>query len=330
MAHPVLLFVGMCIALFALDRLVLQELADTIFNNCVVLTMWMSTALLFCLWFWSMGHTNFEEEINFLLDWMLPPDNMFYFYTLFAFYQAPKEDVHEAVRALSISAVVLRFACFLVPSAGLLQFSSWIRLPLGIFVVWCAATFLRGGKDDVDTFSPTLALQRCLGDRFQSQYAKGCAWFERGASGNIQATMSFAVFALALLADVFFAVMSASSEVSSRMPNHRFMALCASVLSVYGLRVSYWLLHDLIALHEPVRYGLCLTLLYIALQAFAPGTFDLNGSARCVLYVAIFGACLVASVMKKRLRPSARLGLASEGQAPAVQEPQEDVPVDGY
>jgi tellurite resistance protein TerC len=286
----------------------LRRLGDTFHAHLGNIGIWILAAVLFNMMVWSrMGELKaFQWCSGYVLEWMLSMDNIFVFHLIFQTYQTPPSQIHKAVFVGVIGAVVMRMLFFMLLSS-LLHLAHWIRFPFGLLLIWSGVETARGGDDDLDVKDTFLIqmLKRCIGSRLIERYVEGDAagWGGSGAmfvvaeDGRVQATLLVVVVACLEFTDIIFALDSVSAKVA-QIPD-QYIAFSSSVLAMYGLRASFFIMQDLVEMFDLLKYGLCIILVFIGFELMLSHYIHLAASTVCIMILSVFVTCVSGSLAKR-------------------------------
>lgn len=239
--------------------------------------------------------------VGYILEWMLSLDNLFVFHLVFKTYATPKDQVHKAVFAGIIGAVVMRMIFFMVVST-LLSCFGWIRWPLGALLVWSGIEAARGDASDDDRDVKDTRLMKfltwCLGSRVVDWYDKDGALFVKDASGRLQVTCLFVVVICLEVTDLIFAIDSVTAKIA-QIPEH-FTAFSSSVLAMYALRTMFFIIEDMVEMFELLSYGLCLILVFIGVELMFAHYLTLPNSSVLIIILSVFLVCVAGSKVKAK------------------------------
>lgn len=270
--------------------------------------IWLLAAFLFNMMICArMGELKaFQWCSGYVLEWMLSMDNIFVFHLIFATYQTPASQIHKAVFVGVIGAVMMRMIFFMVVSS-LLHLAHWIRFPFGLLLIWSGVESARDSDDDFDVKETMLirGLKHCLGDRLQERYVDGdpASWGGSGTlfvvaeDGRIQATLLVVVVACLEATDIIFALDSVSAKVA-QIPD-QYIAFSSSVLAMYGLRASFFIMQDLVEMFDLLRYGLCIILVFIGFELMLSRYIHLAASTVCIMILSVFVICVSGSLARR-------------------------------
>jgi len=187
--------------------------------------------------------------------------------------------------------------------ASLLHLFDWIRFVFGAFLIWSGIEAAREEEDDDDDVMNTRlvrTLKWLLGNRLREDYDNEThAIFIRDEKGRLQVTVLFVVICILEVTDVIFAVDSVSAKIS-QIPQE-YIAFSSSVLAMFGLRATFFIVHDLVQMFEMLKYGLCIILIFIGLELMFSQWLKLDSSTVCLLIVGVFFCSILISAVKNHV-----------------------------
>jgi len=295
-----------CVALCLLDGLVLRHAPDGFRWHLVVIGVWVIAAVLYLWVVWArMGKQAGIEWISgYVLEWMLSMDNLFIFHLVFQTYKTPPAQMHKAVFVGIIGAVVMRMIFFMVVST-LLHAVGWFRWPFGAMLVWSGVEAVRGEDDDGDVKDTRLVrfLQWSCGGRIMDSYdeqgTRILVWDQ--ATGKLKLSLLFVVIIIVEFSDIIFALDSVSAKVA-QIPN-QYIGFSSSVLAMFGLRATFFIVQDLVQMFDLLAYGLGVILVLIGVELMFGRWIHIGSGVECIIIVGIFVVCILASHIKQRFWP---------------------------
>mmetsp|Transcript_57191 Transcript_57191/g.133338 ORF Transcript_57191/g.133338 Transcript_57191/m.133338 type:complete len:520 (+) Transcript_57191:89-1648(+) len=312
-----------CVVLCILDGMVLKRAPDTFRWHLAIIFIWMVLAFFYLVGVWlHLGHARGVEWVSgYVLEWMLSLDNLFIFHLVFKTYQTPKDQIPKAVFIGIIGAVVMRLVFFLIVST-LLQTFGWFRWPFGLLLVWSGIEAVKGEDDEGDVKETRLVqlLRFCFGSRVLDGYdPQGPSIFVFDPkTGKLQLSLLFIVIILVEFSDIIFALDSVSAKVA-QIPN-QYIAFSSSVLAMYGLRAMFFIIEDLVDKFDLLKYGLGFILVFIGVELMVGHWFHVPSGAECLIIVAVFVVCIVASSVRNCLWPD------KEAKNPALEGADSEEP----
>jgi tellurite resistance protein TerC len=237
--------------------------------------------------YYSMGEeAAFIWATGYLLEWMLSVDNLFVFHLVFQLYACPHNQRHKPLFYGIVGAILFRMLFFIVEETLFHSFW-WMHIVFGLFLIY---TGFRSAWDDEEDNDPTqngmviwlsdhIPLVKYYdpdGKFFVDDYSPpepSCAsdilahereCKKNGVKPQKKATMLFVVVLCLEVTDVIFAVDSVSAIVA-QVPD-LFLAYTACVFAMLGLRATYFVIDDLIAMFSLLKYGVALILVFIGMK----------------------------------------------------------------
>jgi len=330
--HEWVILAVVCFILCLLDGFVLRRTPGTFRWHLAVIFIWLVVAGLYLWGVWArMGRRRGVQWISgYVLEWMLSMDNLFIFHLVFQTYKTPQAQIHKAVFVGIIGAVVMRMVFFLVVST-LLHAVGWFRWPFGAMLVWSGVEAVRGEEEEDGDLKDTRlvrGLKWMFGSAIRDGYdTEGTAIFiwDR-KSRRLQLSMLFVVIVIVEFSDIIFALDSVSAKVA-QIPN-QYIAFSSSVMAMYGLRAMFFIVQDLVEMFDLLKYGLGVILVFIGVELMFGRWIHISSGLECILIVAIFAVCIVASHVKGRFWPEAAEEAEeaqgekeAEGDGPAQERP---------
>jgi len=169
-------------------------------------------------------------------------------------------------------------------------------------LIWSGIEAARKVDDDMDVEDTLLvrSLRYMCGNRIRKDYdleeRRLVSWDEQG---RLQITMLLVVIICLEVTDVLFAIDSVSAKVA-QVPN-QYLAFSSSVIAMFGLRAMFFVVRDLVHMFELLSYGLCIILVFIGVELVLSHWLELQSATVCVVILAIFGVCMLASVAQNRI-----------------------------
>uniref|UniRef100_A0A7S4WA49 Uncharacterized protein n=1 Tax=Alexandrium monilatum TaxID=311494 RepID=A0A7S4WA49_9DINO len=313
-----LILVSVCFALCVFDGMVLRRVSDSFRGHLAVICIWVGMAGLYLWGVWvRMGRQQGIEWLSgYILEWMLSMDNLFIFHLVFGTYKTPQAQIHKAVFVGIIGAVVMRMVFFLVVST-LLNAFGWFRWPFGAMLVWSGVEAVRGDEDeDTDVKDTRLVqfLRWAFGSFIKDGYdTEGTSIFVVDKkTRQVQLSMLFVVIVIVEFSDIIFALDSVSAKVA-QIPN-QYIAFSSSVMAMYGLRATFFVVQDLVEMFDLLKYGLGVILVFIGLELMFARWIHMASGLECVLIVAVFLICISASHVKNYFWPDPNKEVEEAGE----------------
>jgi tellurite resistance protein TerC len=294
-----------CIGALLIDTLIFRRLPDSLMCHCFTVLLWLVVAVIYARLTWSRSgpRAAISWATGYLLEWMLSLDNLFVFHLVIDCYKCPKSQIHKALFVGIIGAVVMRLVFFMVVST-LLRAFGWFRWPFGLLLVWSGIEAARSEDDDDDISETRMvrAMKWCLGSRLMEDYSsEGPNCFVRDPEdGRLKATVLLLVVFCLEVSDILFALDSVSAKIA-QIPD-QYIAFSSTVIAMFGLRSMFFIIKDLVEMFEFLKYGLCIILIFIGVELMFSRFLHLASSTVCILIVAIFVVCIIASIAAQRVQ----------------------------
>lgn len=286
-------------ALCLLDALVLRHLGTSFLMHVVLLAVWVALGFAYCGFiFFDMGPDSAADwATGYLLEWMLSVDNLLVFNLVFRSYKVPPAQIPKAVFVGIFGAVIMRLLFYWALS-DLLNVVVWVRMPVGLLLVWSGIEAARADDDDQMDLSETRLIRlirRCLGSRLHEGYdEQGGGLFMFDSTGTLQITMLFIVVCCIELADILFAVDSVTAKVAQI--NDQYIAFSSSVLAMFGLRSMFFIIDDLVSMFSMLKYGLGVVLVFIGFELILSPLVELSSSTVCIIIATVFLMSIAGSL----------------------------------
>mmetsp|Transcript_50271 Transcript_50271/g.109176 ORF Transcript_50271/g.109176 Transcript_50271/m.109176 type:complete len:437 (+) Transcript_50271:66-1376(+) len=288
--------------LLSFDVLVLQRLGGTRRMNFCVLAFWIGVAAAYNAYYWIRygKQQGLDWCTGYLLEWLLSADNLFVFHLVFKVYSTPAPLMHKALFVGIAGAVIFKMVFFLT-LGSLMHAMDWIRFVFGAILIYSGIMAVAEEEEEDPDLSQLLsvrAVKSMLGSRLLPDYDIDGHRLFVSVNGKIYATLLVLVIFILEITDVIFAVDSVSAKVAQI--DNQYTAYSSSVMAVFGLRAMFFVLNDLVDCFEHLKIGLCIILIFIGSELMLARWLHLGSGTVCCVIVAVMGACIAASVTKKR------------------------------
>jgi tellurite resistance protein TerC len=317
------------VAFFALDWAVLQVLPNALGWHVALVGFWIAVALAFNVLIWVRFGS--EEAVNWAMgygiEWMLSLDNLMLIQMIFLLLRTPPADFPKAMIIGVICSVVVRLLFYLV-ILWLIDHVGWVRYPCAAMLIWSG---IQGAvyQDDDDVALEDLLVVRgiklLVGDRLAGSYtADGSVFVRDATSGRFQATLLMVAILMIMWIDTVFSLDSVAVKVS--MITNGYVAFSSSVLAMFGLRAMFFVITSMMKMFGLLQYGLCVILLFVALEMLLSPWFDITPSSTFLVMASVFAVSIAASVLKNGREESDKAEQAQHEQpqeAPDCGQPQE-------
>lgn len=305
-------FIVLVIVLLAVDFLVLKTQGVhrvSVKEAAAWSVVWISIALLFCVWLWWYLDGRFGREVanekaleyltGYLIEKSLAVDNLFVWITLFSFFAVPIEFQKRVLLYGVLGAIIMRGVLIYIGALLLTQFH-WMLYVFGLFLLITGIKMLVfSGKEPDLNQNPLLLWMR--GHMRITDGYHGERFFVL-QNGIRYATPMFVVLILVEVTDLIFAVDSIPAIFA--VTKDPFIVFTSNIFAILGLRAMYFLLADMADRFHLLKYGLAVILMFIGVKMLLLDVYKIPvGSA-----LGIVGLILVASVAASLVtsRPSKR------------------------
>lgn len=289
------------------DYFVMRQTPGTFRWHLIGIAMWICLACGYCFWVFAFrdGAAVWSWLTGYFLEWILSVDNLFVFTLIFTTYRTPEKQIHKAVFVGIIGAVLMRLV-FFVGLSTLLNSFHWVRFIFGACLIYSGVEAVKEEDEDDESLGDTrlVWLMRCIfGSRLSEEYDTQDNVFKTDEHGRVCVTMLFVVIMAAEVTDIFFAVDSVSAKIA-QIPDE-YLAFSSSVMAMFGLRATFFVVHDLVQMFDMLKYGLCVILVFIGIELMIAQWVTLSPATYCSLILAVFVTSIFASYVKARMEAKA-------------------------
>ncbi|HLS49590.1 MAG TPA: TerC family protein, partial [Actinomycetaceae bacterium] len=241
--------------------------APTTRESATWTAFYVSLATVFGLVLWAIygGRYAGEYFAGYITEYSLSIDNLFVFIIIIGALRVPREHQQKVLLSGIIIAIVLRFFFILIGAAAISRFS-WVFYIFGIFLLYTAATQLRGGisggheDEEYQETAFVRAIRRVL--PVTPGYVGGKLLHRAGGRTYIT-PMLICIFALGS-ADLMFAVDSIPAVFG--ITQEPYIVFAANAFALLGLRQLYFLIDGLLESFVYLPYGLAAILGFIGVK----------------------------------------------------------------
>lgn len=324
---PIAIFLGLLIALLALDLGVLNRKAHVIrATEAMMWTgFWMTLALLFGgvvyltyenHWFGlglsemhaASGREALVQYITgYLVEQSLSLDNIFVIATIFAYFRVPPQFQHR-VLFWGIIGVIFMRGGMIAGGAALITTFDWSVYLFGAILFYSAVKMLALDTENINIEASRVVR---LGRRLfpiHSEY-EGQRFFLR-IDGRLHATPLFLVLLMVETADAVFALDSIPAIFA--VTTDPFIVFTSNVFAILGLRSLYFALAAIVHKFRYLKVSLAFLLAYVGVKMVLSHHYEIDPIVSLVVIAAILALGIVASIASdRRARP-----------APGIERPQ--------
>jgi len=72
-------------------------------------------------------------------------------------------------------------------------------------------------------------------------------------------------------------------------------------MAMFGLRATFFIVHDLVQMFDMLKYGLCLILIFIGIELMIAHWVTFSPATYCALILAVFVTSVFASYVKAKM-----------------------------
>mmetsp|Transcript_80453 Transcript_80453/g.139629 ORF Transcript_80453/g.139629 Transcript_80453/m.139629 type:complete len:528 (+) Transcript_80453:125-1708(+) len=322
---------GVVFTLIFLEQAVLRSISGGYRSHLLLVFGWVGSAVCYNLYYLTVHgqKDGLDWFIGYVLEWMLSIDNLFAFQFIIRAYSCPVQLQHKAIFCGAIGALVTRMLLYFAIGSAL-HLIHYVQFLFGGFLIYAGIQALYDEDDNKDPrdFWLVRLLKACLGKRLHEGYdMQGQSLFIR-QHGILCATLLVPLIFCVEVTDVVFAVDSVSAKVA-QIPN-QYIAYSSSVMALLGLRAMFFVIEDLVAYFESLKYGVCFILVFIGSELLISGWFQLPDWCVCMVIVSVFNVCIVISVLNKLFKaqsPHDASAMAAPEDSATIQPPSEPQPI---
>ena len=228
--------------------------------------VWISLAMLFNVFiFWQSGQFKAKEFFTgYIIELSLSIDNLFVFLLIFSHFRVPPKFQHR-VLFWGIAMALLMRMVMIFAGAQVVESFHWMLYLFGAFLIFTGIRMF--GKDD--PFEPEESAMVNITSRFIpiSKEYDGEKFFAR-VDGRVKGTILFLVLIVINVADVVFAVDSIPAIFG--ITTDRFIVYTSNIFAILGLRTFFFVLVDLAARFQYLKYGIAFVLSFIGVKMLLP------------------------------------------------------------
>lgn len=311
-----LVLFGIIFSLLFLEQIVSRTTTTDYRSHILLVCGWVAVALCYNVFY--LVHHGRKDGLDwftgYVLEWMLSIDNLFAFQFIIRAYGCPVQLQHKAIFCGAIGALVTRMLLYFAIGSAL-HMIHYVQFLFGGFLIYAGVQALSDDDDSKDPrdFWLVRLLKACLGKRLHEGYdLLGQKLFIR-QNGILCATLLVPLIFCVEVTDVVFAVDSVSAKVA-QIPN-QYIAYSSSVMALLGLRAMFFVIEDLVAYFESLKYGVCFILIFIGSELLISKWFQLPDWVVCVVVVSVFNVCILISVLNKLFKAQPPQDASATGDA---------------
>jgi tellurite resistance protein TerC len=309
------LTVGCLIALIFVDLIVVDRgkaRAFTLRQAGAWVTFYVSLAVMFGLGLAIVagGSPAGQFFAGYLTEYSLSIDNLFIFYVILGRFAVPKIHQHK-VLLIGIAMALLLRGVFIAAGAAAIAAFEWVFFIFGAFLIWTAATLLRGHDDpNEEQFTENIMLRWSRRLLPTSEDYDGAKVVTR-RQGRLLVTPLFIVMIAIGTTDLLFALDSIPAIFG--LTKEPYIVFTCNAFALMGLRQLYFLLGGLVERLVYLDKGLSFILAFIgvklvleALHGYhVPWAPEIPIWLSLVVISGTMAVTTVASLLKARRSPKA-------------------------
>jgi tellurite resistance protein TerC len=298
-------FTAFVLAMLALDLGVFHRKAHEVrVREALLWTgVWIALALLFNLgvYHWFGSERALEFLTGYVIEKALSVDNIFVFIVVFSAFAVPPKLQHRVLFWGILGALVMR-AVFIVVGAALLQRFHWVIYVFGAFLVFTGIKLLVQRDEEVHPErNPLFRLFRRLVPSVRD-FRDG--HFTVVEAGKRYATPLLLVLVSIEATDLVFAVDSIPAIFA--VTTDPFIVYTSNIFAILGLRALYFALAGMMGKFHYLKIGLSAVLVFVGAKMLLAGFYKIPILASLGVIVALLGASVVASLLRRPATPELR------------------------
>ena len=261
--------------------------------------VWISTALLFCLFiyfFIESGHTKAIEFLTgFLIEKSLSVDNLFIFLMIFKVMNVSNANQPHVLKWGILSAIIFR-VLFILIGVGLIKLFQPIIYIFGIILLYAAykMAFAPEYKIDLDKNPIIRFIKRYF--NMNSEY-HGRKFFLKEKK-KVFVTSMFLTFILIESSDIIFAVDSIPAVIA--ITRDSFIIITSNIFAILGLRALYFAIAGIVDIFVYLKYGVALILFYVGVKMMISEFYKIPSVVSLFIILTLLGGSIIISLLHKR------------------------------
>lgn len=261
--------------------------------------VWISTALLFCLFiyfFIESGHTKAIEFLTgFLIEKSLSVDNLFIFLMIFKVMNVSNANQPHVLKWGILSAIIFR-VLFILIGVGLIKLFQPIIYIFGIILLYAAykMAFAPEYKIDLDKNPIIRFIKRYF--NMNSEY-HGRKFFLKEKK-KVFVTSMFLTFILIESSDIIFAVDSIPAVIA--ITRDSFIIITSNIFAILGLRALYFAIAGIVDIFVYLKYGVALILFYVGVKMMMSEFYKIPSVVSLFIILTLLGGSIIISLLHKK------------------------------
>jgi len=274
---------------------------------------WLFVALMFCF---SVGYIVKTPDFTaswmsgYVLEFALSVDNLFVFQLLFEEFKTPFDQRDKALVWGIWLACAFRLWFFIL-GTGLFEWMAWVKIPLGLMLVWVAHTTMKAASSTSSSShstlhrmtsgltSPTSSVRVLASDKYDDS---GGMWIINDQESSYPRLSMLAVVILIIgLVDAVFAIDAVAAKMSQS--GDLLVNFSSSLFAMMSFRWLYGLIQDLSSSFHLVKFGIGLVLGYVGVELVLSYWIAISAAVSCWVIVLILCGSVLASVIVGKVGP---------------------------
>ena len=266
-------------------------------------SIWIATALLFCLFiyfYFENGHIKAVEFLTgYLIEYSLSVDNPFVFLMIFTVMRVPNTFQPHILKWGILSAIVFRII-FILLGIGLINLFHPIIYFFGALLIYAAYKMIRNKEDKVD-YENNWIIKFMRGHfNIHTQFDRQKFFIKK--DGKIFVTSLFLTLLLIESSDIIFAVDSIPAIIS--VTKDPFIIITSNIFAILGLRSLYFALSGLVDLFHYLKYGVGLILFFVGIKMLLSEVFVIHTSVSLGVIIFLLAFSIIMSLIFKKEKAS--------------------------
>ncbi|PJA98471.1 MAG: tellurium resistance protein TerC [Ignavibacteriales bacterium CG_4_9_14_3_um_filter_30_11] len=266
-------------------------------------SIWIATALLFCLFiyfYFENGHIKAVEFLTgYLIEYSLSVDNLFVFLMIFTVMRVPNTFQPHILKWGILSAIVFRII-FILLGIGLINLFHPIIYFFGALLIYAAYKMIRNKEDKVD-YENNWIIKFMRGHfNIHTQFDRQKFFIKK--DGKIFVTSLFLTLLLIESSDIIFAVDSIPAIIS--VTKDPFIIITSNIFAILGLRSLYFALSGLVDLFHYLKYGVGLILFFVGIKMLLSEVFVIHTSVSLGVIIFLLAFSIIMSLIFKKEKAS--------------------------
>ena len=266
-------------------------------------SVWISTALLFCVFLYFYledGHIKSIEFLTgYLVEYSLSVDNLFVFLMIFTVMGVPKANQPHILKWGILSAIVLRII-FILLGVGLINMFHPIIYLFGAILIYASYKMLSDKEEKIDYENNYLIKYIRRHFNIHTSFERNKFFIKKDS--KVFVTSLFLTLILIESSDIVFAVDSIPAIIS--ITKDPFIIITSNIFAILGLRSLYFALSGLVDLFHYLKFGVGLILFFVGVKMLISEIFIIPTSISLGVIVFLLAASIILSLVIKKDKTS--------------------------